>query len=115
MNLAKDESEVSETPSPLLVSVPKKEKKFLSIQELIEKVKDFTLEVYGDEVRDMTVEEIRDHYGSYGTYIQVSFQLPSRSTPSKDAGSNPSYERRKKEFKLNSKTGIIDSMRNINS
>jgi|GEM_PF-5290456 len=115
MNLAKHESEVNETLSPQLVSAPKKEKKFLTIQELIEKVKDFTIEVYGDAVHELTVEEIRDHQGSYGTKIQISFQLPARLSQSTDATSEPAYEKHKKEFTLNSKTGIIDCMRNLKS
>ncbi|MGC3947738.1 MAG: hypothetical protein QM762_25080 [Chryseolinea sp.] len=113
MNLAKHEPEINEPPSTLLVSTPKKEKRFLSIQELIAKVKEFTIEVYGGDVHDFVVEEIRDHHGSYGTHIQVSFQLPASPWPPIDSGSEPVYEKRKKAFKLHSKTGIIDSMQNI--
>lgn len=113
MDLIKHESTVDEAPSTLLVRVPKQEKKFLSIQELIGKVKDFTIEVYGDDVHDIVVEEIRDHHGSYGTRIEVSFELRSRASTSTDSGSDVVFERRKKDFTLNSKTGFIESMRNL--
>ena len=113
MNLANHETKVNDAPSPLLLSAAKKEKKFLSIPELIAKVKEFTIEVYGDDVHDIIVEEIRDHQRSYGTHIQISFQLVDRRLTSTNAGNEITYEKRGKEFTLDPKTGFIESMRNI--